>query len=204
MVKDRITPEEKLLRVIEDPSGAGATFARKKARFSLPSIKQFRKKIKLDFKRFNLKIANKILIGAGILLTIFLIGDFINLEAYLEKRLEEVKSLGNIPEYKSGETSSLSVSLEKALDLSKKRSIFTFITPLQEEEEEPPQPPPIIERLKLVGVIWAENPQVMIEDTQGQRTYLLSTGDKIADLVVKEILIDSVILESEDGEWELR
>lgn len=61
-----------------------------------------------------------------------------------------------------------------------------------------------ISNLKLVGVIWSNNPQVMIEDVKGNRTYLLSIGEEMGEIKVKKIFMDKVVLEIEGQEEELR
>jgi type II secretory pathway component PulC len=64
--------------------------------------------------------------------------------------------------------------------------------------------------LKLVGVIWSDNPEVMIENTKESRTYLLKKSETFGQqqFKVKDILRNSVILEITGGEgvkeWELR
>ena len=53
--------------------------------------------------------------------------------------------------------------------------------------------------LKVVGIIWSDAPQAIIEDSQDAKTYLLNRGSKIKGARVKDILKDRVIL-SYDGQ----
>jgi len=55
-----------------------------------------------------------------------------------------------------------------------------------------------------VGVIWSANPQAMVEDTQNHKTSLVSTGDYLGQLKVNKITRNSVVLEKDREEWELR
>lgn len=54
--------------------------------------------------------------------------------------------------------------------------------------------------LKVVGIMWSDTPQVIIEDTVERRTFLLSAGDEIKGARVKEILKDRVILSYDSQE----
>jgi len=50
---------------------------------------------------------------------------------------------------------------------------------------------------KLVGIIWSQNPEVMIENAKDSRTYTLKKGDTIdGQFRVKEISRNSAILEA--------
>jgi len=62
----------------------------------------------------------------------------------------------------------------------------------------------MVKNLKLVGILWSENPQVMIEDTKQTKTYLLSIGETIGELQIKRILKDKVVVGKDDVEWEIR
>ena len=63
---------------------------------------------------------------------------------------------------------------------------------------------PTSTNVKLVGIIWSDHPQAMLEDTQEQKTYLLGPGEQIGDVTIKKILQDKVILGNHEREWELR
>ena len=90
--------------------------------------------------------------------------------------------------------------------MTKKRNIFSFL---------PPKPPvdlinknaeisQLVANLKLVGILWSATPQAMIEDNKEKKTYLLATGEKIGELVIKSILRDKVIIAKGDQQWDLR
>lgn len=58
--------------------------------------------------------------------------------------------------------------------------------------------------LKVVGIIWSDTPQVIIEDEKEARTYLLNRAGKVRGARIKEILKDRVILSYDDQEIELK
>jgi len=63
-----------------------------------------------------------------------------------------------------------------------------------------------IANLKLVGISWSNDPDVMIEDTKVQRTYFLKKGQIIdsVNLKLEAVFKDKVILSSDGEEVELR
>jgi len=61
----------------------------------------------------------------------------------------------------------------------------------------------LIKDLKLVGISWGTDPQVIIEDTKDNKTYFLKTGDTISKFKIETILKDKVILEAEGQKMEL-
>jgi len=62
----------------------------------------------------------------------------------------------------------------------------------------------LIKNFRIVGIIWSNAPQVMIEDVSDRRTYLLSQGNMLKGVLVKEILKDRVVLSYDNQETELR
>lgn len=60
------------------------------------------------------------------------------------------------------------------------------------------------QNLKLVGISWSEDLDVIIEDTQAKRAYFLKRGQMINDFEVKAIFKDKVILSYQGEEIELR
>ena len=66
-----------------------------------------------------------------------------------------------------------------------------------------------IKALKLVGIIWSQNPEVMIENSKDSRTYTLKKGEALnEEFKVKEISRNSATLtvttEAGSKEYELR
>ena len=58
--------------------------------------------------------------------------------------------------------------------------------------------------LKLVGISWSDDPDVIIEDTKAGMAYFLKKGQMINDLKLKEVFKDKVILGYQEEEVELR
>ena len=66
-----------------------------------------------------------------------------------------------------------------------------------------------VKTLKLVGIIWSQIPEVMIENSKDSRTYILKKGDSLSEqFKVKEISRSSatLLVTMPDGpkEYELR
>jgi type II secretory pathway component PulC len=61
------------------------------------------------------------------------------------------------------------------------------------------------QNLKLVGISWSNDPDVMIEDTQNHRTLFLKKGRLINnEIKVEAIFKDKVVLSYQGEEIELR
>jgi type II secretory pathway component PulC len=214
MVEERLTPEEKLLKIIESPSLAkkrGPSFSRIKTA-SKHRIKLWIKSLgkKENFlKIFKLKNLNKVLIGISCFLTFFLIFDFYRQRDLLEKRFLSIEKEKDRVKLKKKNSFSFKIDVLDALKEAKIRNIFSFVPPKKEkpkvEEEKEKDIKKILSNFKLVGIIWSqENPQIMIEDVQQNRTLLLGKGDQVGLVKVKEIYMDRVVVEIEGKEWELR
>jgi hypothetical protein len=60
------------------------------------------------------------------------------------------------------------------------------------------------QNLKLVGISWSDDPDVMIEDTKTQRTFFLKKGQMIDDIKLEAVFKDKVILSYLEEEIELK
>lgn len=58
-------------------------------------------------------------------------------------------------------------------------------------------------QLNLLGVVWGEKPQAIIEDKKAQKTYFLAKGESFDSVEVKDILENKVILLYNDQQFEL-
>jgi type II secretory pathway component PulC len=61
-----------------------------------------------------------------------------------------------------------------------------------------------VSNYKLVGIIWSDTPQAMIEDTKAGKTNLLNENEIMGDFKIKKIERDKVIITKDKMEWELR
>jgi len=216
MEEEKITPEEKLLRIIESPQ--------KSSPFFMPFSKRFyKRKISIDIKgisariknlrlnkntikNLNLGVINKIMLALCGIFTLYCIFDCLKLGSNLNRRFTQIVAEAAASDIKEKKISLPEVNISETLTLARRRNMFTFIppTPAAGQMVMPPDLAQIISSLKLVGIIWSANPQAMIEDSKEQKTYLLNTGDQISTIKIKKILRDRVILGRDDQEWELR
>lgn len=209
MERDKTTSEEKLLHLIENPTlktkkEFKPPFKRRPplgfSRLSL-AIKEFW--LKRQAKVFTLKFTNKVLIALCIVITLFVVFDFM-------MGSKDVKNLylvekGLIPSEVGEDKITQSLPLAEYLTQIKKRDIFVSIEkefPTYEEGEAITITS-LSESLVLVGILWSSVPQVMIEDTNVNKTYILNKGDSINNIFIKDILRDRVILGYQDEEMEM-
>ena len=219
MPETPLTPEEKLLRIIESPQGASRSVP---SRRSLQDYKFFFKSWQEKYKGaagekigkfLNLKAVNVILAGIATAATIFLVVDFVigmprslmvmSLEAAAKK-----KDVGNLT---IEGLEPLTIYLQEI----KQRNVFALTAALQsaagagagaaaQTTSSPTEKPSFTSTLKVVGILWSDTPQAIIEDSKENKTYLLNRGSKIKEARVKEILKDRVILSYDNQEIELQ
>lgn len=213
MPQDNLTPEEKLLKIIENPQtekrkvgNRGIAKAGGLKTIAEPWLKKIRVN-KISFKDINLKVLNKIALGLCAILTVFFVFDFISFGANSLKKLSKITAEASVTEVKAKKINFQKTNFAGTIDLAKKHNIFSFLPPVDNTEQAdnvPLEIQQVIANLKLVGILWSDNPQAMVENTKEQKTYLLSAGDKIDTLNLKKIFRDKIILGQDDKEWELR
>lgn len=225
MAEARVTPEKELLKLIEGAkanSGGQAkiqaeAFKRKVGSFfsfgALAGRVSFLKdRLRNSFKagRFDLdiKALNKILKGCIFILIFYFIANFLfslinskkilNLEIKIEK--------GALP------LSFSEVSLLKPLsyysDKAKSKNIFSMASRISPKEivakEARSKISELSQDLKLVGISWSDNPDIIIEDKKVKQAYFLKKGQKVNELFIKDVFKDRVILSYGSEELELR
>ncbi len=207
MADPKMTPEEKLLRIIETPAEAMHAMRPRRRiqdlKFSLKLFKDtYAPKVK-DF--FNLKTVNTFLFFLAAIATVCLILDFwIGVpRANVILRLESAAKKINIGDMAIERLDPLSLYMQEIAH----RNIFSLPQPAAKASAQKPEPSAnvksFMDTLKLVGIIWSEAPQAIIEDSKDGRTYLLNRGASIKDARVKEILKDRVILSYDNQDVEL-
>lgn len=205
----KLTPEEKLLRIIESPPEKVRTMRpRRRIQDFKFSLKLFIAAHKNKVKDYlNLKTVNAVLVFLGGVATVFLVLDFwIGSPRLLAlEHLAAMAKKQDIGDLTISQLDPLSAYLEEAT----KHNIFSLPpVPAPVAPGQPPAPTAqltsMTENLKVVGIIWSDAPQVIIEDSKEGRTYLLNRGSRIKDARVKEILKDRVILSYDSQEIELR
>lgn len=228
--ENELSPEKQLLKLIEESSPKEQSSLQeqpvvvKKRNISLLSPKawQARSSFLKDslekylkgggFFRVDSKVINKILVVCIFMLVFYFIN---NLYAGFSR-------LKHIPDFETeAETTKESlvfqkVSVLKALsfymEAVRARDIFKMgavKVPETEEGRKKAASSRLLEavsNLKLVGISWSNDPDVMIEDTKVQRTYFLKKGQIIdsVNLKLEAVFKDKVVLSSDSEEVELR
>jgi hypothetical protein len=185
----KLTPEEKLLHVIERPDTIEKLNLNKKKKIGRPHI--------------SLREVNKALIAlSGLFVLIFVIY-FVKEDAAMQKRFEDLKISAK------GEAFDTSIKRDRIPLLSKyiedtgKNNPFDVLPDVVPETAAEAAPEPVV-TFKLVGIIWSGSPQAIIEDESSLANHLVSEGDKINDYTVSEISQDSVKLISGNVETTLK
>jgi len=213
--EDKVTPEERLLKIIESPAGNTPKIrppvpkGRVKLSFIGKPVARF-KGIRINreaFGKINLAGVNKMALYLCGLFTFFSLFVFIREGFALRARFEKIKT--QAPTEIAAQSSLLDIDMDisSLLAASKRHDIFS-LAPKAIQAESPAGQQAVSAaaagNIKLVGIIWSDNPQAMIEDTKDQKTYLLSAGESFINFKVKEIFPDKVIMESQGKEMELR
>jgi type II secretory pathway component PulC len=205
-----LTPEEKLLRIIESPKDAVHSL-RPQRRLQAPDVKLLLKDLKAKYgdklkSLLTLKSANTILIGAGGLTTLFLVIDFCVGMPRLQMimRLEDVAKKTDVGNLVIEKLDPLAIYMQEITQ----RNVFAL----------PEAPPPLVVKkeeakseltnivadFKVVGIIWSEAPQAILEESKTGKTYLVNRGGKLKEARVKDILKDRVVLSYDNQEIEIR
>ena len=217
MGEEKIMPEERLLRIIENPksenvkpfltTGKGVRgLDHEKNAQKLVQIKSWFKKLWANRKNWNfftLRTFNKVIAGVCSLLSVFLLFDFIKGRINLTHSLKDIETGRYSISKQDKKKAALDVNLEEHLAKIEERNIFALI-PLRDDVDVTAPVSQPFENLKLVGIIWSDNPQVMIEQSKEKKTSLLSSGGRIGKIRVKNIGKNSVVLEMDGQEFELR
>ena len=208
--KDNITPEERLLKIIESPGiqKAKVYFSAKAKAINIKTLISQIKNFRLDkniIKKVDLQLANKIVASLCGFITLFLIFDFFRVGNRLNSRFEKTLQVSKVAIREEEKIALPNVNIEEVLTQAKKRNVFTFLPAPVEGKQLPSQDiTDKISSLKLVGIIWSSSPQAMIENSKDQRTSLLSQGEQIGQVTIKKIFQDKVVIEVEGQEQELR
>ena len=210
MPEPSLTPEEKLLRIIESPKEAVHPLRRER-RFQVQDLKATLKLLKSKYgdkaKDFlTLKSANAVLIGSAALATVFLGADFWlgmpRLEAIA--RLDEAAKKMDVGNLVIERLDPLAIYLQEITQ----RNMFALLEvpppSVVKKEEANQELTNMANNFKVVGIIWSEAPQAIIEDPKTGRTYLVNRGGKLKDARVKDILKDRVILSYDNQDVEIR
>jgi len=181
-----------------------ANFDRKRWFFSFKNMRF--PDLSLEPQAFTLQFVNKMLIVAAILVSLVFLFDFLRDKVGLRKHFVSVTGVPTISEATTKRDSGPKISLATALKETRTRNMFTLTpeTIFEEKKEKSERIRKDIRDLKLVGILWSNSPQAMVEDVKNSKTYLLSAGDAISRWTVSRIGRDKVVLSGEEGEIDLR
>lgn len=203
----KITPEEKLLHIIEgsqntDKSSLNKADKEKERPSLFRSVDLSALFDKADFKKITLRGVNKVLAGLSAILTLLLVVYLLNNQEYMRARFEEIKT-----KRIKKEALQLDVEQKGMPDVSSYISDTTKRNPfhlLPFVEKARPKGPEETINLRLVGILWSDRSQAIIEDSVSKKTFMVYEGDTIDKYTVKEITQTEVKLSSQDGDKILR
>lgn len=212
MAKNKSTPEEQLLDLIE--KGEGLTPPRPKRKkisfFAfLPFLKRTLRaklaRLKSSIKEPNIKVLNRVLAVISVPLFGYLIADFTFRRPDINQISERISTARRRGLFKEDREADVHPFLYY-LEMVQRRNTFLPVV-LKSVESFKAEAERILTTLvgdlKLVGISWGEEPQAMIEDKKTKKTYFLKTGDMINKLKIDTILKDRVILNFQGERAEL-
>ena len=233
MVNQKVTPEERLLRLIESEhkkepgeksSGKASPWSVRtwgRGLFSRrPGPSGIFSRMRVS-PEFHLQWVNRILIVLLVLVVAGIVFNANNTREIPQNLIDpiDVPQSADIGEpLENPRTASLK-PLADYLKVVEKRSLF-LPAPLPKPEkpvvqkeppplQKPPPPDPLkilrerVKSLKLVGISWGERPTAMIEDTVTKETSFIRVGEVINEVEVKAILKDRAILSYGGAEYDL-
>jgi hypothetical protein len=222
-VPQKVTPEEKLLKLIESGGEDTRRFVfwdvRTWAALFFPRRQKakrlavFRFTTGLAPRGLNLRLINQ---GLMVLLVFLVAGIALNMNR-IQPSLKDLSSRVVASGPLGGEEQALASlgPLADYLRVVEERDLFHPVLPPKPKELEPKAEPvkPEATRveilrekaktLKLVGISWGKVPVAMIEDTTKRETSFLKAGQFINEIQVKAILKDRAILSDGDAEYDL-
>jgi len=200
-----LTPEERLLKIIENPGSPAAGVVRRPAgeagsreNAQAGAFRFFQ----LPAGGLTLRTAVQLAVASAVLSTLFLLYDYVSVSRDSSERLKKTVSrgAGGGPAVTAAERAP---ALKELLGPAGKHNIFA-VEPDKAESLLSAETAQAVSTLKLVGILWSERPQAMVEDTKNSKTYLLNDGDSLNDLSVKKIYVDKIVLSKDGKDWELR
>jgi hypothetical protein len=209
MAQVKPTPEEQLLGLIEqgEDSKPRRRLRRKKTPFlDLSKIGSFlpffknRSALQSQRKLLDIRIINRFLIGMSIVLAGCFAVDFVNSIRDISQTLKKPVTVK--PNVTREDVEEDVRPFLYYFEMGQRRNIFSPMMLKSAETnkaESEKMLKTLMNDLALMGIFWAEEPQVVIEHKGEKKTYFLKTGDMVNKLKIIDILKDRVILDY-DGE----
>jgi hypothetical protein len=220
-----MTPEKQLLNLIEKPMDKGSLRAAaiKYQGFGLFALDAFKGRLSFFGKNFSgffkgggiaqldIHALNQFLKITVFLLTAYLIFNLTVSFISANKDLDLQRNIKSAGETSLFQPKSLLKSITYYLEKARERDIFKMgVRALSIDGALSRKGPSqrILEAtssLRLVGISWSDDPDVMVEDTKSQQTFFLKRGQLINNQIrLKAVFKDKVILNYEGEEIELR
>lgn len=218
--QNSFTPEKELLRLIEKPGREGSlraaaikhhglslfSFSALKARIAFLKNKFRDFKIK-GFRELDVKALNRILNFFIVILVFYFVVNLSTSITHLKQPLDIKSGIEKKSETKLSAVPSLLKAASYYLERVRERDLFSMGAKKISNTVKGPSSRIIeaTQNLKLVGISWSNDPDVMIEDTQNHRTLFLKKGRLINnEIKVEAIFKDKVVLSYQGEEIELR
>lgn len=201
---DKQTSDERLLKLIESGSGVKhpqvITPGLRKVPLSHTALKFKLLELKTKIKSFKISLffLNKGLIALAILLTVIFLytifsGSIISKSSTFFSPVDasaimKLISAGKAQGLIRKNISSQDIQRNFFLPFGTKSSVYS--------QEEGPDLTEEVKALRLVGIIWSKNPEVMIENAKDSRTYTFKKGDSFdGNFRIKDISRNAAVLE---------
>lgn len=210
-MKDNVSPEEKLLKLIRGQKKEDAAIGKKSPVVAVLADIDLKPNLRSGAftsskQLLSLSSVTKVIWVVFAISCVYLIGSFI----YPLFGLKEIKFSG-LPE---DEVAMPQVELKQGqkpyefyLEGIRGRQIFTSASTQNQQQLTKDLPGEVnsdlIKDITLVGIISGENPQAVIEDKKTQKTYYVTKGQFIGEFEVKDIQKGKIILNYKDQKYEL-
>jgi len=159
-----------------------------------------------SLEQLDVKVTNRILGFLVALLLLYFSGNLVSSLVNLSKspRLELNTPVTKI-ETIFPEPSGLKKAVSYYLDKVRERDIFTMGAKKVVVDVNPSSKSlDFFSSLKLVGISWSTDPDAMIEDTKGLKTFFVKRGEMVGEARVQAIFKDKVVLSLSGEEFELK
>jgi len=204
----KITPEEKLLHLIENSDNnqkkmsLGKTIGKKKKSAGIKPVNLStvfsRVSFKMDLKKLGLRTVNKILIGISLLLTIVFLVQWSKEKAVIQKGFDLINVKPAAQESDRLKLQQSEMPAEAAYIAATEKNNPFHLLPVQEKPETTEIT--LATEFKLVGILWSDKAQAIIEDSSSEQTHMVSVGDPLDKYTVSQITKTEVILHGENGD----
>ncbi len=202
-MRDNITPEEKLLRLIRGQKKQEKVVDKEfppVIKEPKPAIRPLLNPLFHNYRNFlNIR---KIIAAAFVASCIYLIISFVWPWVGLRKiKLPQVSEVKIIDE--KIETKPQVKPYESYLEGIRGRQVFGTAAVPQTKAPANAISADLVKDINLVGIISGENPQAIIEDAKTHKTYYVTKGQFIGELQVEEIQEGKIVLNYQGQRYEL-